>query len=111
MGRPQTLSTGRVGLGAGGTTFPPAPRQSLSRARAGWRGAEPAPSTRGLGVAFTSPPAGDTPPQLLGEPAVTWALLWAFSLPTFDIWGPLLYFNACFYGNIYGTHVTHKTPL
>lgn len=66
---------------------------------------------RGLGVAFTSPPAGETPPQLLGEPAVTWALLWAFSLPTFDIWGPLLYFNACFYGNIYGTHVTHKTPL
>lgn len=29
--------------------------------------------------------------------------LWIF-------WGPLLYLNACFYGNIYGARVARKTP-
>lgn len=82
--------------------------QPLSRAKSGGRALSPE-SPR--------PPqpaggAGRPPRSSCSRPAAGTWLCCGFPPSRPGIfWGPLLYFNACFYGNIYGAHVARKTPL
>lgn len=86
--------------------------------RGGGRGA----GTQPLGTVQTGTGRGGVltvgapcpPPREASAAARAWPPAQGFavgSTPHTHIWGPLLYFNACFYGNIYGTHVACKTLL
>lgn len=85
--------------------------QPPGRAEAG-RGVGALGAREGKGRRSASPthraaPAAAAP----AKQAATW-LCCGFSPSQLLIFrGPLLYFNACFYGNIYGAHAVRKTPL
>lgn len=110
---------------SGGWAGPPSPApQWVQRGAAPGRGGRSLPAElrlgggggglsarEGKGRRSASPthraaPAAAAP----AEQAATW-LCCGFSPSQLLIFrGPLLYFNACFYGNIYGAHAPYKTP-
>lgn len=84
-GRPPTLSTGRA-------------RHGGRAAKAEWG-------------AHSAPTAGKTPPRFPSLSRRHMGFAVGFLPPAFHTGGLLLYFNTCFYGNIYGACVAHKTTL
>lgn len=87
--QPVGTSEAGQGLGVAALLCPPPPRRAVR------------------GPAHREGPTTAAP----AKQAATWLGCGFPSSQLLIFGGPLLYFNACFYGNIYGAHVARKTPL